>query len=95
MKPLVSFTFAVLLCIASGWALAAPMREPVCDARMVAQNMKSLTEAEFVEVVNTLETIGAIDSAWASELRAFIKEAYSAPDLGAWVRAKCAPQSKA
>lgn len=94
VKPLVLFVLAILLCIGSGWALAAPMREAVCDARMVAENMKALTETEFVEVVNTLEAIGAIDTAWAIELRAFISEAYAAPDPGIWVRTKCAPQSK-
>lgn len=92
MKPLTLFIFAVLLFIGLGWA--APMREPVCDARMVAEQMKALTESEFAEVVDTLEAIGAIDTEWATELRAFIAEAYAAPDLGIWVRTKCAPHSK-
>lgn len=95
MKPLAGvILFIIALCPGSGCALAAPMAEPVCDARLVAEHMKALTEAQFVEVVDVLEASGAIDQAWAAELREFIKQAYSAPDAGAWARAKCQQQSK-
>lgn len=90
VKPLAG----VILFILCGYALAAPMAEPVCDARLVAEHMKALTQAQFVEVVDTLEAQGAIDQAYAAELRAFIKQAYSVPDADAWARAKCQAELK-
>ena len=84
----------LFLCIGSGWALAAPMLEPVCDARIIAGNMKGLSEAQFAEVVDALEASGGIDHKYAAELREFIKQAYAASDIGTWVRSRCAPQSR-
>jgi hypothetical protein len=94
VKPLALIILFVALCIGSGWALPAPMLERKCDAQIVAEQMNGLTELQFVEVVDALEATGAIDKTYAAELREFIKQAYSAPDIGAWVRSQCAPQSK-
>ena len=85
---------ALFLCICSGWALAQPILEPICDARLVAEHMKGMTQAQFEEVVFELHKMNAIDDSYAAELLEFIKQAYSAPDVGAWVRSRCAPQSR-
>jgi len=70
------------------------MLERVCDARLVAEHMKGLSEAQFLEVVDVLEASGGIDHTYADELREFIKQAYAASDIGTWVRSRCAPQSR-
>jgi hypothetical protein len=70
------------------------MLERKCDAQLVAEQMKGLTEPQFIEVVDTLEESGAIDAAYAAELRDFIHGAYNTSDINAWVAQRCAPQSR-
>ena len=71
-----------------------PMREPACDARMIATYAPTLSKEAYLEVINAMEMDGAIDTKWAAELRKLIEEAYTVPNIPAWVRSKCAAKEE-
>ena len=65
-----------------------------CDARAVAPYVHTLTEAEHIEVVDTIERMGGVTAEHAEQLRELIREARKVKDLDEWVRVKCS-QKKA
>ena len=68
-----------------------PFLEPMCDARMIAQSAPTLSKTEYLEVIDALETTGAIDNKYAVKLRGLIEEAYAVSDLQAWTEKQCSP----
>lgn len=70
----------------------SPLSQGECDAAMVARYAPTMPKDAYLEVVDFVLGIGAIDEAYAIKLRALIDEAYEqmrAGTMNEWAQREC------
>ena len=81
-------SFLIVILFAAAFA-TAPMVEPVCEAKVIADYRPTLTQAQWLEVIDVFEEDGRITKDHADKLRVLIKEAYEQDDIASWVQSHC------
>ena len=67
------------------------IRKLGCDADVVVEHM-GMRQTKWLEVIDSLEAMGTMDTNWANEYRQLINEAYAFEtdeQLQVWLQEKC------